>query len=382
MFQKSESHHLDDAPPTWPPRADARYDPVVFDTERRVTLSLDDAAAALNGHAAATPPDDLGSLASFQPEHHTPRTTNTNPPERASVPLRRPVTAQRVSWPRLIAAGLALLVVGQAALIGVLLLRRGASSADAPAPVSNAVTPAAGAATATAGSAAAPANASASGTATPPHDMVLEPDQASAGRLQVISSPPGATVVIDGKRRGAAPLTINSLAPGTHRVQVVDGASSTEQTVTVASGSLTSLLIPLLPSEAWVNVSAAVTLQVFEQGHLLGTSGDPIQLKPGTHSLEFRNDTLGYVSQSNVSVRSGQLLALKPVLPDGVLQVNAVPWAHVLLDGEPVGDTPLGTLKASLGPHEVRFVHPDRGEQVRQVVISATGPTRVSVDFR
>jgi hypothetical protein len=62
--------------------------------------------------------------------------------------------------------------------------------------------------------------------------------------------------------------------------------------------------------------------------------------------------------------------------------VNALPWAHVWLDGRPVGDTPLGTLKAAVGPHELRFEHPDHGEQVRKITVSALTPTRVSVDFR
>src|SRR3954453_16263651 len=49
IFQKSDTSHPDQAPPTCPPRADARYDPVVYDTERRVMLSVDAASAALNG---------------------------------------------------------------------------------------------------------------------------------------------------------------------------------------------------------------------------------------------------------------------------------------------------------------------------------------------
>jgi len=344
-------------------------------------LSVDAASAALNappgqlnGPPGDSPLDELGSLASFQPEYRREKPEDLELPHIADPGRRRQLLKPDRSWNlRLLAAGLTLLAVAQAAIIGVLLLRRNTTSSDdRPERTADAVSAAAPTTTGTAGSTEVVASAAGAKT----------PGTSPNGRLRVSSTPAGATVMIDGQRRGTAPLTIDSIAPGTHRVQLVNGSSSIEQPVTVEAGSTTSLLIPMLRAEAWVNVSAAVPLQVFEQGNLVGTSAEPIQLKPGPHSLELRNESLGYVSQSKVSLKPGELLALKPTLPDGLLQVNAVPWAHVFVDGRPVGDTPLGTLKASLGPHEIRFQHPERGEQVRQVVVSALAPTRISVDFR
>ena len=343
--------------PAWPLKPDARYDPVVFDTE-------------------------LDSLASFQPEHVTTVANAEAPRAAARAPSRPRYGLPRLRTPRLlVAAGLALLVIVQAATIAFLLGRGVPGREVAPVAPAGPVASPTGT-PGTSGSATVADVASKSSADTAPAAARAAAIVSSNGRLQVRSTPPGATVLIDGRRRGIAPLTVDGISPGTHRVQVVNGSSSIDQSVTVEPGSLTSLLIPISQSEGWVDVSAPVVLQVLEGGQLLGTSADPLQLKPGAHSLELRNDSLGYVAQSQVSVKSGELLTLKPVLPDGLLQVNAVPWAHVWVDGRPVGDTPLGTLKASLGPHEIRFQHPERGEQVRQVVVSALAPARVSVDFR
>src|SRR3954464_12007088 len=59
MSQKSQTRDPMQPPPVWPPKSDARYDPVVFDTERRLMLSVDDAAAALNGIAAVSRQDEV-----------------------------------------------------------------------------------------------------------------------------------------------------------------------------------------------------------------------------------------------------------------------------------------------------------------------------------
>jgi hypothetical protein len=132
-----------------------------------------------------------------------------------------------------------------------------------------------------------------------------------------------------------------------------------------------------------VNVGAPIDLQIFENGRLLGTSADgPLRLSAGTHTLQLVNDSLGYRVEQPVTARAGEMARLRPSIPDGVLHVNAQPWANVWVDGEPVGETPLANVNVSIGHHEIRFRHPSFGEQVRQVVVPATGPTRVSVNMK
>jgi hypothetical protein len=52
------------------------------------------------------------------------------------------------------------------------------------------------------------------------------------------------------------------------------------------------------------------------------------------------------------------------------------------VDGERVGDTPIGTLTRTIGRHEVVLRHPELGERRVPVVITMGQPARVSVDFK
>jgi hypothetical protein len=209
---------------------------------------------------------------------------------------------------------------------------------------------------------------------------------ATEGRLLVRSDPPGAVVAIDGLRRGTAPLTVEDLAAGSHRVQLSTGGTSIEQKVTIEAGTITSLVVPIQSAavaSAWVSVSAPIDVQIFENGRLIGTSADgPLRLSAGTHKLQLVNESLGYRGEQEVTVRGGEMARLRPSIPAGVLHVNAQPWANVWVDGEPVGETPLANVKVSVGRHEIRFRHPSFGEQVRQVVVSTSEPARVSVNMK
>jgi len=209
---------------------------------------------------------------------------------------------------------------------------------------------------------------------------------ATGGRLLVRSDPPGAVVVIDGVPRGIAPLTVDDLGAGSHRVQLSTAGASIDQKVTIEAGTTTSLVVPIQSAavaSAWVNVGAPIDVQIFENGRLIGTSADgPLPLPAGTHKLELVNESLGYRGEQAVTVRAGETARLRPSIPSGVLHVNAQPWANVWVDGEPVGETPLANVNVSVGRHEIRFRHPSFGEQVRQVVVSTTEPARVSVNMK
>ena len=57
-----------------------------------------------------------------------------------------------------------------------------------------------------------------------------------------------------------------------------------------------------------------------------------------------------------------------PVQPAPVVvsvNLNAVPWAELEIDGKKVGPTPIGKLRLTAGTHEVRASFPD-GRVARQ----------------
>jgi hypothetical protein len=98
--------------------------------------------------------------------------------------------------------------------------------------------------------------------------------------------------------------------------------------------------------------------------------------------LDFVSDELGFRAQRTVTVRSGAATDIRLELPAVTLSVNAQPWAEVFVDGERVGETPIGTLSRPVGRHEIVLRHPELGERRRTVTLTTNGPNRISVDMR
>lgn len=215
------------------------------------------------------------------------------------------------------------------------------------------------------------------------------PEAPVTGQLAVQSDPPGAKVIIDGTERGVAPLTIPDLAPGDHKVELQSDAGSAKHTVTVQAGGTASLVVPIGaaasggPVSGWVAVKAPFTMEIREQGRLLGTTdADRLMITAGRHELDLVNDTLGYRASRVVVVGPGKVASISLDLPMGVINLNAAPWAEVYIDGRRVGETPLGNLSVSIGPHEVVFKHPQFGEKRQAISVTLGAPVRLSVDMK
>jgi hypothetical protein len=121
---------------------------------------------------------------------------------------------------------------------------------------------------------------------------------------------------------------------------------------------------------------------VFEGGALVGSGSGPLTLPPGRHELSVVNNELGVRTSVVAQVTTGKTTAVNVQLPNGVLSMNAMPWAEVWLDGEKIGETPIGNLQVRVGTHDVVFRNPDLGERHVTTVVNTKEPTRVSVDLR
>ena len=211
---------------------------------------------------------------------------------------------------------------------------------------------------------------------------------AAVGQLNIRTDPPGATVTIDGQRRGVSPLLIEGLTPGTHVVGLQNTLSSVTEQVTVQAGATASLVVPLsapqgIPVSGWVSVNSPVEMQLFEDGRLVGTSrSDRIMMSVGDHNLQLVNETLGYRVSRTLQVAPGRVTPIRLDPPKGTLALNASPWAEVWVDGDRVGDTPMGNISLQIGSHDVLFRHPELGEQRHTVTVTMNGPARLSVDMR
>jgi hypothetical protein len=208
------------------------------------------------------------------------------------------------------------------------------------------------------------------------------------GQLQVRTSPVGARITLDGVPRGISPLTIADVSPGVHAVGLESDAGSAKQDVTIEAGIAAMLVVALSPSQTgpgsgWISIAAPVEMQVYESGRLLGSSAsERIMVPAGKHEIEVSNIPLMYKAVRTVQVSPGKVAPIKIELPQQRLALNAVPWAEVWVDGEKVGETPIGDLKVAVGPHEVIFRHPDLGEQRHAITVTAASPARLSVDLR
>jgi len=289
-----------------------------------------------------------------------------------------------VAW---IAAGCAVLAIGEAVVIGQLLRSKsktpttaaGLDLRQAPQPVTNAPS--------TSGlSFGRPVSP---GAAAVP---VAAVNPASPGQLDVTSDPPGARVSVDDRLRGTTPVTV-PVSPGPHTVLVTDGTTISRSTVTAVAGATATLMASFAPAPAmaptalaagWVSIHSPLDLQIHEGNALLGaTSADRLMMPSGRHVLDLSNADAAFQTTLTVVVDAGKTVTSTVAIPNGSLSLNALPWANVTIDGQALpGTTPFANLQYRLGPHEIVWSHPQLGERRQTVVVNAKTPVRLVVDLR
>jgi len=205
------------------------------------------------------------------------------------------------------------------------------------------------------------------------------------GRLDITSDPAGARVTVDGSAHGVTPVSLTSIAPGSHAVIVSDGDTTITRTVSVAAGSTASVVVTLAPAGAtagWIAFKAPFEIDVLEGGRLVGTtSADRLMLPAGRHDLTLSNAALEFEAPMSVQVLAGKTATPPIAVPNGSLSINAIPWADVFLDGQAIGTTPLANLSVPIGSHEILCKHPQLGERRQTVVVKARTPIRVGLTF-
>jgi hypothetical protein len=130
-------------------------------------------------------------------------------------------------------------------------------------------------------------------------------------------------------------------------------------------------------------VSSSIPLYVLDGERVIGSSVDgPIMATAGRHEFDFVNSVIGYRTRRVVDIKPGQIAALAVAVPNGNLNINAQPWASVWIDGNPVGETPLGNLSVVPGEHEIVFRHPQLGERRERTIVRPDVETRVAVTLQ
>jgi hypothetical protein len=220
-------------------------------------------------------------------------------------------------------------------------------------------------------------------------ERVEMPSPTVTGSLRVETEPSGLAVFVDGVRKGRSPVTVADLTPGGHQVSVAGAAGGVRRrNVSVRANETVSLILsaagtPPAAGAGWLSVSSPVRVQLREDGGLIGsTDMDRVMLPAGDHTLAFVNEELGYRVERRVSITAGRTASVTLQPPEGILSINAQPWAEVWLDGRPLGQTPIGNVATPIGSHEVLFRHPDLGERRARISVGLKQPARIGVDMR
>lgn len=263
---------------------------------------------------------------------------------------------------------------------------------------------------------------------------------AASGTLEVATNPAGIEAIVDGVSRGSTPLTL-ALDPGAHTLVLQRDGDTRTIPLTIAAGAVVAHHVdmpsvpagrsaavspaaavpapavpasvvpapivpaptvaasappvvaslggpvaapprPAAPASGWLTVTTSLDVDVLLGGARIGGSRERIAVPPGTHEITLVNERLGVQMTRTVQVATGASASVDVAVPNGTLSVNAVPWADVWIDGEKVGETPIGNLSLPVGTHDVLFRHPDLGERHHSAVVTLTQPTRLSVDLR
>jgi hypothetical protein len=225
------------------------------------------------------------------------------------------------------------------------------------------------------------------------------PQAAAAAQVNLVTTDPGAPVMVDGRLAGVTPLDLSITAEMRSITVASPQAAPKQETVVGSTGqSINPIEIgrergvadprpgtavaPPPQRAGGIRVSSPIELDVFEGDRRLGSTATGIVTAPaGRHEVDLVNSVLGFRSRQVVDVRAGQVVALTVTPPNGRININAVPWAEVLIDGKPVGETPIGNLSIPLGEYEIVFRHPQLGEVRRTAVVRSDAVTRVSANL-
>jgi hypothetical protein len=217
--------------------------------------------------------------------------------------------------------------------------------------------------------------------------------------ISLMTNDPGAPVKVDGRLAGVTPLDLSintdvrsitvgsSLSPAPKREMAVGStgqdASSREIGGEPIAARSRPVIGPAAPQRSGgIRVSSPIELEVFEGDRRLGSTATGIVSAPaGRYEVDLINSVLGFRSRQVVDVRAGQVVGLTVSPPNGRININAIPWAEVLIDGKSVGETPIGNLSIPLGEHQIVFRHPQLGETRQTAIVRSDAVTRVSANL-
>jgi tRNA A-37 threonylcarbamoyl transferase component Bud32 len=185
--------------------------------------------------------------------------------------------------------------------------------------------------------------------------------------LVVRSTPPGASVFVDGKPvSGSTPVELTGLSAGeTYEIEVTKDAYQTvTHTVKLAPDEKhKDLQISLKPVAGQIRIASAPKgAKVYVNGRYTGyqTPTDLYDLRPGTYTLELKKEGCK-AWKHQVTIQPSETLELPDIRLEpalGRLNLLASPWAEVYHRGKKLGTTPLANIRFLEGSHKLVLKNP------------------------
>lgn len=196
----------------------------------------------------------------------------------------------------------------------------------------------------------------------------------TTGSLAVISSPPGASVRVDGVDRGETPYEGRGFAPGTHLVELrKEGYQNYRVQAILGANQRTEVFTALepLPSPGRLIITSDPSgARVLLDGTIQALTPATLEAPPGIHEVRVEAD--GYREETvRAQVVSGNetpihvtLLPATPtpgssLSPAGAVRiVSAPPGAAIIVDGEQRGVAPRTVRDLATGEHQLVLTLP------------------------
>ena len=187
--------------------------------------------------------------------------------------------------------------------------------------------------------------------------------QPAFGFLRIEGDPtllPQSSVYIDNANGAEALKGAMRLGSGSHKVRVVHPKYKPyEQAVTVSDGETTTLHVNLNANFSTVTLAVDDDAEIWVNNQKKGVRSWTGDLEAGNYTMECRkeNHRGTSVKKTITDDMSGQTIRLQAPTPiNGTLVVSSTPpMARILIDGEPVGETPMRVNSILIGEHQLRL---------------------------
>jgi hypothetical protein len=89
------------------------------------------------------------------------------------------------------------------------------------------------------------------------------------------------------------------------------------------------------------------------------------------------SQTIGFRETRKLDIRPGEVSAVTIQMPPVTIEIVAPAEAEILIDGQAVGQAPLGPLQVAVGTREITMRHPTLGERRHVVSVTYNAPVKV-----